>query len=130
MLKRLILLKKKTNIVSDDTQIAYPEEIPFSEEELNNMATFTKKDVETMVEANDNPKEPNDALIEASKEYDAFGQEMNDSIVKRVETPHLPKEDGLINNLDSSSVVVSKKNYKNHRSYWTSAETRIDDNKL
>jgi hypothetical protein len=122
--------EKKTNIVSDDTQIAYPEEIPFSEEELNNMATFTKKDVETMVEANDNPKEPNDALIEASKEYDAFGQEMNDSIVKRVETPHLPKEDGLINNLDSSSVVVSKKNYKNHRSYWTSAETRIDDNKL
>ena len=122
--------EKKTNIVSDDTQIAYPEEIPFSEEELNNMATFTKKDVETMVEANDNPKEPNDALIEASKEYDAFGQEMNDSIVKRVETPHLPIEDGLINNLDSSSVVVSKKNYKNHRSYWTSAETRIDDNKL
>tara|TARA_R110000824_G_scaffold277375_1_gene465594 strand:+ start:387 stop:551 length:165 start_codon:yes stop_codon:yes gene_type:complete len=40
-------------------------EIPFSEEELNNMATFTKKDVETMVEANDNPKEPNDALKNA-----------------------------------------------------------------
>tara|TARA_R110002124_G_scaffold89538_2_gene228827 strand:- start:3309 stop:4142 length:834 start_codon:yes stop_codon:yes gene_type:complete len=57
--------EKKTNIVSDDTQIVDPKEIPFSEEELNNMATFTKKDVETMVEANDNPKEPNDALKNA-----------------------------------------------------------------
>lgn len=60
-----MIQKKKTNIVSDDTQIVDPKEIPFSEEELNNMATFTKKDVETMVEANDNPKEPNDALKNA-----------------------------------------------------------------
>ena len=100
------------------------------EDGLEELDDITEEDVATILEANDNPKEPNEALIEASKEYDAFGQEMNDSIVKRVETPHLPKEDGLINNLDSSSVVVSKKNYKNHRSYWTSAETRIDDNKL
>ena len=33
------------------------------------MATFTKKDVETIVEANDNPKEPNNTLEDASIKY-------------------------------------------------------------
>ena len=51
--------------LNDGLEDEDPIEIPFTEEELNNMATFTKKDVETMVEAIDNPKEPNDALKNA-----------------------------------------------------------------
>jgi hypothetical protein len=38
------------------------------------MATFTKIDVETIVEANDNPKEPNEALKDAVIEHGAFGE--------------------------------------------------------
>tara|TARA_R110002124_G_scaffold56203_1_gene158838 strand:- start:2845 stop:3264 length:420 start_codon:yes stop_codon:yes gene_type:complete len=51
-----------------------PIEVPFTEEELSKLATFTKKDVKTIVEANDNPKEPNDALKDAAVEHGAFGE--------------------------------------------------------
>ena len=62
---------------------------------LDELDNFTEEDVKTIVEAIDNPKEPNEALIEAGKKHDAFGQEMENSIVQKLETPHLPKEDGL-----------------------------------
>ena len=60
--------------INDGLEDEYPIEIPFTEEELNNMATFTKKDVETIVKANDNPKEPNEALKDVAIEHGAFGE--------------------------------------------------------
>ena len=87
---------------------------------LDELENFTEDDFKTIFEAIDNPKEPNEALKNAANRYE--------SLVQKVNTPHLPKEEGLINNPDSSSVTVDrKKNYRNQRSYWTSAEKPVDD---
>ena len=96
---------------------------------LEELDDITEEDVATMLEANDNPKEPNEALIEASKKYDAFGQEMENSIVQKVETPHLPKEGPIIDQVTTSSRKIatpSKKYVRNSRG----VQKTIDDNKL
>ena len=49
-----------------------PNEIPFTDEELSNLATFTKKDVETIIEANENPPAPSEELVEAVNSYKEF----------------------------------------------------------
>jgi len=120
--------EKKTKVEDHDDDFSDLEAIVG--DGLDALEDFTEDDVKTIFEANDNPKEPNEALKNAANEYDAFGQVMNrESLVQKVDTPHLPKEEGLINNPDSSSVtVVKKKNYRNQRSYWTSAEKLVDDN--
>lgn len=96
---------------------------------LEELDDITEEDVATILEANDNPKEPNDALIEASKKYDAFGQKMDNSIVQKVETPHLPKEGSIIDQVNTSSRKIStpsKKYVRNSRG----VQIRIDDDKL
>ena len=49
-----------------------PTEIPFTDEELSNLATFTKKDVETIIEANENPPPPTEELVEVVNSYKEF----------------------------------------------------------
>ena len=61
-------------MINDGLEDEDPIEVPFTEEELSELATFTKKDVETIIEANDNPKEPNEALKDAAIEHGAFGE--------------------------------------------------------
>lgn len=96
---------------------------------LEELDDITEEDVATILEASDNPKEPNDALIEASKKYDAFGQKMDNSIVQKVETPHLPKEGPIIDQVNTSSRKIStpsKKYVRNSRG----VQKTIDDDKL
>jgi len=55
----------------------FPTEIPFTEEELSNLATFTKKDVETIIETNENPPQPTEALVNANTSYKEFVNPLN-----------------------------------------------------
>ena len=55
-------------LIEDET----PTEIPFTDEELSNLATFTKKDVETIIEANENPPPPTEELVEVVNSYKEF----------------------------------------------------------
>lgn len=130
---------------SDDIR---PEDLDVIAEEINSSEKKTKIEEDSFadleVTIGDGLEELDETIVESevidTADYQKLKEAADDSleinptsvgtIVEQIPTPHLPKEDGLINNLDSSSVVVSKKNYKNHRSYWTSAEKRIDDDKL
>ena len=130
---------------SDDIR---PEDLDVIAEEINSSEKKTKIEEDSFadleVTIGDGLEELDETIVESevidTADYQKLKEAADDSleinptsvgtIVEQIPTPHLPKEDGLINNLDSSSVVVSKKNYKNHRSYWTSAEKRIDDDKF
>lgn len=122
--------EKKTKVEGD-----FDDEDDFSDLEgvvgdgLDELDDITEEDVATMLEANDNPKEPKEALVNAAKEYDAFGQVMNkESLVQKVETPHLPNEDGLINNPDSSSITVKRLHGRDR--YFSTIEKNKNDDTL
>lgn len=73
------------------------DEIEEAKEEL------TGKDVEAIIEANEEAPEPNETLKNAAEEYGAFGE----PLVQKVETPHLPKEEGLVNQKLASKRVIN-----------------------
>lgn len=73
------------------------DEIEEAKEEL------TGEEVETIIEANENAPEPNEPLKKAVEEYGAFGE----PLVQKVDTPHLPKEDGLANQKQTSKRVIN-----------------------
>lgn len=118
--------EKKTKVEEEDSFADLEVTIGDGLEDLDDI---TEEDVATMLEANDNPKEPNEELIEASKKYDAFGQKMDNSIVQKVETPHLPKEGSIIDQVTTSSRKIatpSKRYVRNSRG----VQQRINDDKL
>ena len=99
-------IEKKTNIVSDDTQSVNPEEIPFSEEELNNMATFTKKDVETIdMDIQDFEVDHQEELDKASEKENTIFKEPTPDLLKRHGTTNIPAP-GLINRPTETTSVT------------------------
>lgn len=73
------------------------DEIEEAKEEL------TGKDVEAIIEANEEAPEPNETLKKAAEEYGSFGE----PLVQKVETPHLPEEEGLVNRKQMTKRVIN-----------------------
>ena len=76
--------------------------------EISELATFTKKDVETIIEANDNPKEPNEALKDAAIEHGAFGE---------------------VDKFNEWMLKIQNKYYSNHQA-MTEAYKKINNEKI
>lgn len=69
---------------------------------------LTEDDIEAIIDANESEVEPNEELKLAAEYYKDVNDSKNQSIVQKVETPHLPKDEGLINKKEKSSRVVKR----------------------
>ena len=79
-----------------------PTEIPFTDEELSNLATFTKNDVETIIEANETPPPPTQELVEAVNSYKEFVNPL-DNLKKDVVRRGIDMDDdGTIDGYDNT----------------------------
>lgn len=86
---------------------------------------FSEKDIETIVEANENPKEPNEALKRAATEYGAFGE----TLEPKAEELKKTKDEGSVESNGKTKIKIAKPGvlYKYRTNKSVRHENDLDD---